>query len=86
MKNVAVEKGLSSVKNYLQSQGYSVKEFDLSKNNNATLLSSVDAVVVTGVNTNFTELDSTGTNAPIIEARGLSPEEVKKEIERNSAR
>ena len=86
MKNVAVEKGLSSVKNYLQSQGYSVKEFDLSKNNNVALLSSVDAVVVTGVNTNFTELDSTGTNAPIIEARGLSPEEVKREIERNSER
>lgn len=84
MKSVAVEKGLSSVKNYLQSQGYSVKEFDLTKNNNATLLNSVDAVIVTGINTNFTELDSTGTNAPIIEARGLSPEQVKKEIERNA--
>ncbi|MBP5427102.1 MAG: YkuS family protein [Clostridiales bacterium] len=81
MKNIAIEKGLSSVKNYLQSQGYSVREFDLSKNNDTTLLGSVDAVVVAGVNTNFTALDAKVTNAPIIEAAGLSPEEVKEEIE-----
>lgn len=81
MKNIAIEKGLSSVKNYLQSQGYSVREFDLTKGNNTQVLSSVDAVVVTGDVTDFTALNSMVASAPIIEAAGLSPEQVKEEIE-----
>lgn len=81
MKNIAIEKGLSSVKNYLQSQGYSVREFDLSKGNTTKVLNSVDAVVVTGDVTDFTALNSVASNAPIIEAAGLSPEQVREEIE-----
>lgn len=81
MKNIAIEKGLSSVKNYLQSQGYSVREFDLSKGNTTKILNSVDAVVVTGDVTDFTALNSVAANAPIIEATGLSPEQVREEIE-----
>lgn len=81
MKSIAIEKGLSSVKNYLQSQGYSVREFDLAKNGTDTFLSMVDAVVVTGDGTDFSALNSVVSGAPIIEAAGLSPKQVKEEIE-----
>ena len=81
MKNIAIEKGLSSVKNYLQSQGYSVREFDLTKHEGDAFLSSVDAVVVTGDTTDFSALNSVVASAPIIEAAGLSPKQVKEEIE-----
>ena len=82
MKKVAVQKGLSPVKNYLENSGYSVKEFDSSNKTADNYLDKFDAVVVTGESENIMGMEDTTTSASIINADGMTPEDIKNEIER----
>lgn len=82
MKKVAVQKGLSPVKSYLENSGYSVKEFDNRKKTADNYLNKFDAVVVTGESENIMGIEDATTNASIINADGMTPEDVKNEIER----
>lgn len=81
MKKIAVQKGLSEVKDYLNEEGYAVKEFDNSKKNAGHFLDRYDAVVVTGENQNIMGTERTITSTPIIDATGMTGEEIKKRIE-----
>jgi len=83
MKKVAVQKGLREVKDYLNGEGYSVKEFDNSKKNAGHFLDRYDAVIVTGENQNIMGVQETISSTPIIDATGMTGEEIKKQIERN---
>lgn len=82
MKKVAVQKGLSPVKSYLENSGYSVKEFDSRKKTADNYLNKFDAVVVTGESENIMGIEDATTNASIINADGMTPEDIKNEIER----
>lgn len=81
MKKVAVQKGLNPVKDYLSEEGYTVKEFDNRKKNAGNFLNKYDAVVVTGENQNIMGTQGTISKAPIINATGMTVEEVKKRVE-----
>lgn len=81
MKNIAVQKGLSQVANYLSEAGYKVFEFDTRQKASKDFLDGFDAVVMTGMNDNFMGIQDTSTKTPFIEARGLTPEEIQKTIE-----
>ena len=81
MKKVAVQKGLSEVKDYLKDEGYTVKEFDNSKKNAGHFLDRYDAVIVTGENQNIMGVQETISSTPIIDATGMTGEEIKKQIE-----
>lgn len=81
MKKVAVQKGLNPIKDYLSEEGYTVKEFDNRKKNAGNFLNRYDAVVVTGENQNIMGTQDTISKAPIINATGMTVEEVKKRIE-----
>jgi 5,10-methylene-tetrahydrofolate dehydrogenase/methenyl tetrahydrofolate cyclohydrolase len=81
MKKVAVQKGLNPIKDYLSEEGYTVKEFDNRKKNAGNFLNRYDAVVVTGENQNIMGSQDTISKAPIINATGMTVEEVKKRIE-----
>jgi galactitol-specific phosphotransferase system IIB component len=81
LKKVAVQKGLASVKNYLDTQGYHVEEFDTTQTKEKNFMQKFDAVVVTGMDNNVMGIATTSTTAPIIQANGLSPEDVKNQIE-----
>lgn len=74
-KKVAVESGLSNVSEYLTKQGYDVLEF---QHNNEIKgeMSDVDAVVITGMDENLLGIQDIETNAPVIEASGLTPAEI----------
>lgn len=74
-KIVAVEEGLTPVKEYLSSKGYDV--VTASQNN----LDSCAAIVVTGLDSNVMGIEDTTTKAPVIRAHGMSPEEVYKAVE-----
>lgn len=84
MKKVAVQKGLSSIKNYLSEEGYTVKEFDNRKKNAGNFLDKYDAVVVTGENQDIMGAADTISSTPIIEANGMTGEEVKDQIEKHN--
>lgn len=81
MKKVAVEKGLSNVKDYLNSEGYSVKEFDNRKKGAENFLNKFDVAVMTGEDKNIMGFEDTITNTSIINADGMTPENIKNEIE-----
>jgi hypothetical protein len=84
MKKVAIQKGLSPIKDYLCEEGYTVKEFTNRKKNAGNFLNRYDSVVVTGENQNIMGVENTISSTPIIEATGMTGEEVKKQIERGS--
>ena len=81
MKNIGVEKDLSSVFDYLKDNGYNVKKFDNSQKNNKDFIDGFDAVVICGLDENITGDETTISKASIIDARGLSPVEIKREID-----
>ncbi|WP_432408837.1 YkuS family protein [Wukongibacter sp. M2B1] len=79
MKRVAVEKSLRNVKDYLKEQGYNVESLE----NNRDKINSFDAIVVTGQNSNFLGMHDTSTNGTVVYAKGLTPEDVHKELQRS---
>ena len=84
MKKIAVQKGLNPIKDYLSDEGYTVKEFDNRKKNAGHFLDRYDAVIVTGENQNIMGVDETISSTPIIDATGMTGEEVKKQIEKSN--
>ncbi len=81
MKKIAVQMGLDPIKNYLCEQGYTVKEFDNKKKNAGNFLNRYDAVIVTGENQNIMGVEDTISSTSIIDATGMTGEEVKQQIE-----
>lgn len=82
MKNIAVQKGLSHVANYLKNAGYRVFEFDTRQKNRGDFFDGFDAVVFTGLNNNVMGIQNIKSNVPFIEASGRTPEEIMDAIER----
>ncbi len=82
MKKIAIQEGLNPIKNYLSEEGYSVKEFDNRKKNAGNFLDKYDAVIVTGENQNIMGTQDTISSTPIIDATGMTGEEVKEQIEK----
>ncbi|MCM1992023.1 YkuS family protein [Oceanirhabdus seepicola] len=82
MKKVAVQKGLGPIKNHLENEGFKVKEFDNRKKSAKNYLDKFDAVVITGESKDVMGIEDTLTNASIINADGMSAEDVKNELDR----
>ena len=76
MKRVAVEESLKNVKDYLTDKGYDVSEIKNTKNN----MNTFDAIVVSGQNSNFLGMQTTSTKAPVVNANGMSVEDVYNEL------
>ncbi len=78
-KKIAVEQSLSNVANALKDKGYEVVELktteEIEDNHNYS------AYVVSGLDSNMMGIQSVSTTAPIIEASGMSADEVCQEVE-----
>lgn len=72
MKTVAVEEGLTPVREYLESQGCQV----VNMANAEGSPSGASVMVVTGIDKNLMGMQSVQQNIPVISAEGLSPEDV----------
>jgi galactitol-specific phosphotransferase system IIB component len=77
---VAVEQNLTPVKDYLSKMGYSVDTVDMSREFSKSM-DKYDAIIVTGMNKNFLGVEDVNTGAVIIDAKGLTAEQVVKEME-----
>jgi len=83
MKKVAVQKGLGPIKNHLENEGFKVKEFDNRKKTAKNYLNKFDAVVITGESKDFMGIENTLTNASVINADGMSAQDVKNELDKH---
>jgi galactitol-specific phosphotransferase system IIB component len=77
---IAVEQNLTPVKDYLSGKGYNVECISFGEQS-ASKLQGYDAIVVTGQNSNFLGMQDTDSKVAVINADGMSPEEVAEEIE-----
>lgn len=84
MKKIGVEKGLSNVADFLTNEGYSVENLDGSIGENLSFLQGLDAIVTSGLDTNMFGYSNAKTKAPVINANGLTPQEVKDMIDRQT--
>jgi galactitol-specific phosphotransferase system IIB component len=82
MKRIGVEKGLSTIADYLKAEGYSVEILGEDLQSNAAKCNNLDVIVSADYNTNMMGFSDTSTKVPIINASGLTQEEVKNMIEK----
>ncbi len=74
MKRIAVEPALSQVANLLKEKGYQVMGMDQFQN--------ADCVVINGGDDNLMGMQDTLTNAPVIDANGMTAQQVLDHIKR----
>lgn len=84
MKTIAVEKGLSNVVDYLSREGYTVEILSESIDNNTSTLGRYDAIITADYNTDMLGIADTETKVPVINASGLTPEEIKNMIDQRA--
>lgn len=75
---VALDDGLTPVKNYLAEQGCQVIDINQAQNQR------VDAVILSGIEKDFLGVEDIMIDAPVISAQGMTPEEIWKEISKRS--
>ncbi|WP_212904231.1 YkuS family protein [Clostridium polyendosporum] len=80
-KAIGVEKGLQNVVDYLMKEGYYVEILSEGMESNVSKLDGFDAIVIADYNTDMLGYSDTETKAPVINASGLTPEEIKSRID-----
>ncbi|WP_411677157.1 YkuS family protein [Caproicibacter sp.] len=78
---IAIQKDLTPVRDYLAGKGYHVESINLDEQQSASKLRNYDAIVLSGENSDFLGYEETRTKAVVINASGLTPEEVAGKIE-----
>ncbi|MFP3916839.1 YkuS family protein [Lysinibacillus telephonicus] len=76
-KVIGVEQSLSNVEAALQAKGYEVVQLRSEQD-----ASKCDCCVITGQDENMMGISDTTTTAPIIDARGLSADEVLERVDK----
>jgi len=72
---VALDSGLTPVKNYLTKQGCQIINIDEAKNQR------VDAVILSGMDKNIMGMEDIVIDAPVFSAQGMTPEELWRDIQ-----
>lgn len=84
MKNIGVQKGLTEVTDYLRNQGYTVKDLGENIQNSSSQWGNLDAIIVADYNNDMMGYSDTSAKIPIINASGLTAEEVKWQLDRQA--
>lgn len=79
-QKIAIEPNLTPIKDFLSDKGYQVESIEFNERS-AQLNDNFDAYVVTGLNTNFLGVNDTETKAVVINASGMKPDQVYKELQ-----
>lgn len=79
-QKIAVEPTLTPVKDFLSSKGYNVESINFGEAL-TTKSNQYDAFIVTGMDKNFMGIHDTNTKAVVIDAKGLTPEQVYHELQ-----
>lgn len=81
-KKVAVEQNLDNVREYLEKKGIKTERFSGSQLINASNISKYDAIIVSGSNKDLLGIEDTSTKVPVIDATGMTPEQIYKNLTR----
>jgi len=79
MNRIAVESNLSPVQEYLSQQGYQVEILDASNFKQAQ--NNYSAIVISGMDENLLGIQNVAGNAPVVNASGMTPEQVHKRLQ-----
>jgi hypothetical protein len=77
---IGIEKSLTDVKDFLEQNNHEAVWLDDSKNNGKRALDKYDAIVASGLDSNFLGMHDTSAKTPVINANGKTAEEVFDEI------
>ncbi|GAX89127.1 YkuS family protein [Effusibacillus lacus] len=80
MNRIAVEANLSPVREYLSNKGFQVDTLDASNMNQARN-NNYAAVVISGTDQNLMGIHNVAQDCPVINAHGLTPEQVYNRIQ-----
>ncbi|MFL0251913.1 YkuS family protein [Clostridium neuense] len=86
MKKIGVEEGLSNIASYLKDEGYSVETLGADLKSNVCKCKGLDVIVTSDLNTNMMGFSNTSTEIPVINASGLTGEEVKSMIQQKTTK
>ncbi|NLW02083.1 MAG: YkuS family protein [Clostridiaceae bacterium] len=81
MRKIAVQEGLDRVSEYLAERGYQVEKIGFDSTTQVRD-KDYDAVVLSGMNSNFLGIHETVTRAPIIIATGMTEEMIYHQLEK----
>ena len=77
---------LSTIADYLSSQGYSVEILGENLQSNVEKCNNLDVIITADYNTDMMGFSDTSTKVPIINASGLTQEEIKNMIEQKTTK
>lgn len=80
MKKVGIEKTLSNVRRYLESRDCSIELLESHNKESRAALDKLDAIVVTGADSNFMGMEDVVTATRVINAQGKTEDEIYNEI------
>ncbi|OPJ59644.1 YkuS family protein [Clostridium oryzae] len=86
MKKIGVEKGLSTIADYLNTQGYSTEILSEDLKSNVGKYQNYDAIVTADYNTDMMGFSDTSSKVPVINASGMTQEEVKNMLQQKIAK
>jgi len=79
MQKIAIEENLTPIKNFLLDKGFDVESISLNQKY-TDQVKNYDALVIAGTNRNFLGVSDTNTKALVIDAEGMTPEQVYNEL------
>jgi len=79
-QRIAIESNLTPIRDYLVSKGFDVETVSLN-NEYTNQMDKYDAIIVTGMNNNFLGVNDTNTRAVVIDASGMTAEQVYNELQ-----
>ncbi|ACL77754.1 YkuS family protein [Ruminiclostridium cellulolyticum] len=77
-QKIAIEPNLTPIKEYLAQKGYSVENIDYGQ---GATKNNYDAIIVSGVETNIMGIEDTSSKAIVIDADGMTAEQVYQELQ-----
>lgn len=77
---IGIERSLSDIKSLLEQNNYNVVEMDNANSDTKRAQKKFDAIIVSGLDSNFLGMQDTLSNTPVITADGKTAEEVYSEL------
>lgn len=81
-KRIAVESTIGNLRDYLTEKGYEIVQLD-PHTQTGIELKNCDAIVINGQDENMMGMTTIKTEAPVIDVRGMTPEQVLNRIEQS---
>lgn len=78
---IGIDPNLTPVKEYLENKGYIVESINFREDFPRYSFNNYDAFVITGLNKDFMGILNTGTQAVVIDATGLTPDQVYRKVQ-----